>query len=1078
MYPITDNTYRLFTNGGLQKARIKVYQKDGSTHDLTDGDICTNGLSVDRYSTTGQKIEIGSAIASELTLLLRNDGSLNDWQFQGAELFVEVGVQDTITPRLIVTENDAELLTEQGVPLEIEEFNRLPEDTPYTITYIPLGYFKVDNPPRALSTISISALDRMTRFDRYVKRTDIKIPFPCSVSALLVEICRICGVELADKKVSSLTNANYEISVFPEQDDLTYRTLLIWIAQITGTCAYMDYDGRLRLEWYGYNKASIAIDETCRYSSDLQEQFITITGLEIRANGEIYQDKAYKDTYVVAIEGNLLIQENAQSVVDALSEKIVDFRYIPFEAKTMSMPFLFPTDGIDFVKNGESHNTILTNVNYTLNGSTALSAKGETEDVANAPNPSPFSPSQSKVIEKIQETAAETQASLSTYEQATDHLNKTAASAMGLYYTERFDENGGTIRYWHDDVSLEKSLYICMQNANGSFSTNSGWNGGNPHWTEGTDKFGNAVCSLLNTIGIQAEWIRADSITTDKLSIGQVERGTNLIEDSSFESNSLCVRGTYGEEGTTLVTPGHNDYWNAVYFSASDEYDISYVEVLYAPSVGGFDGNKGILDVNLKGLLSDEELWFTGVEHIEPIPVEMISHIISFYYRVKNAPSEQTQTAEIVHAKYAFKIQWLDFNKNPISSTIQSFDVQSNSTLDWSRLHASVIPVNGAKYAKFAIGFNCTNEPVWDNGEETGEQGFKDIAFLDLDGILFEQGTALNAWTCAQSEVENSGVIINSTGLNIADGKIYVTDPFGRKVLYIDGQQAMQLIGGLTTQIFDPVSKKAYAQSTIQPVYESHPFDESGSLTGSGHLRQVFEKADENGKMQTLASIGMTFSNDKTTNNDYPLSFFSKHGFEFNGAYPLISEPIYVPDNTNLNNIKTPGWYYNGLTAQVQNITNLPIKMAFLLRVERIGDMVLQTCTACDASVEYKRWYQCWEPVKWSAWRPSMQPVIPRPGDSVSINGCKDPGTLAPGTYYVETNDITSVQTAIDVDIGIGTFSQYPVKKRGILECFETTNGNRFQRYTTVDGIIYTRVTENGSLNWTLWYCWGTASIA
>lgn len=223
------------------------------------------------------------------------------------------------------------------------------------------------------------------------------------------------------------------------------------------TVKILGTDYKVIFKDYGYNKASIAIDESLRYSSDLQEQFITITGLEIRANGEIYQDKVY-DTYVVSIEGNLLIQENAQSVVDNLGNKIIGFCYIPFETKTMSMPFLFPTDSIDFVKNGKSHKTILTNVNYTLNGSTVLSAKGETEDVANAPNPSPFSPSQSKVIEKIQETAAETQASLSTYEKATDHLNKTAASAMGLYYTERVDENGGTIRYWHDDVSLEKSL--------------------------------------------------------------------------------------------------------------------------------------------------------------------------------------------------------------------------------------------------------------------------------------------------------------------------------------------------------------------------------------------------------------------------------------------------------------------------------------------------------------------------------------------------------------------------------------------------------------------------------------------
>lgn len=1058
MYPIAENIRKLFASGALQKARITVFQKDGSTYVLTDSDICDGGLSVDRYSVTGQTLELGSAVASELSLMLRNDGALNDKQFQGAELFVEVGVVDSVTPRMIQTENGLQLQTESAQNIELEIYNALPSDTEAATAYVPLGWFKVDSPPRKLSTISVSALDRMIRFDKDVEKSDLS--FPYTVSELLLEICRICNVQLSDNSVSSLTNADYEIQSLPEQENLTYRTLLMWIAQIAGTCAYMDWDGKLRLGWYENKNPVMSIDESARHDSDLQEQAITITGIEIHTNdGTVLQSAVFQDNYVISIEGNLLLQGNEQAVADVLGNKIVGFQYIPFEAQTLSMPFLFPMDCVDFVKSGTTHRTVLTNVNYALNGSTILAAKGETEEIRSLPSLSPFTPEQTKINQKREETIEK---ALSAQESAAQYLNQTAASAMGMYYSERTDENGGVIRYWHDNESLENSQYICMQNAGGSFSTNTGWNNGNPQWTEGTDKFGNAVVSLLNAIGIQAEWIRADSITTDKLSIGQVERGTNLIEDSSFESNSLCVRGTFDEEGTTLITPGHNDYWNAVYFSASDEYDISYAEMLDAPSVGGFDGNKGILDYNLKGWSSGDELWFTGVEHIEPIPVEMMSHIVSFYCRVKNAPREQTQTAEVVHAKYAFKIQWLDFNKNPISSMIQTFDVKSNGTSEWNRIHAEVIPVNGAKYAKFAIGFQCTDEPVWNDGGETGEQGYKDIAFLDLDGILFEQGTALNAWTCAQSEVDNTGVLIDSNGLNIADGKIYVKDPFGRNVFYLDGQQAMQLIGGLTTQIFDPVSKKAYAQISIQPDYKGHLWDESGSLTGAGHLQQVFEKADKNGKMQTVASIGMGFSNDENTNNDYPLSFFSKNGFEFNGAKSLISDPVYVHPKQSLNNIKTPGWYYNNFTKEVETMYNVPKKNAFLLRVECIKDIILQTFTAVDLSYEYKRWYRTWEPVGWSDWKITVQTVIEHPDIRLA-------SMIEPGTYIVEESDILFVQkkdSAVYADA-------YPVKKRGVLECFRTTDNYLYQRYTTWDGYVYIR--NSYDTGWTYWHNNGVA---
>lgn len=962
MYPISKDTINLFADGGLQKAKIAVFPKSGGTYELTEADVCTGGLSVDRYSTTGQKIEVGSAISSELTLTLRNDGRFNDKEFQGAEMFVQVGIRDWVTPRALTTENHAELQTELGMSLTIEEFNRLPEDTVYTIAYIPLGWFKVDSPPRALSTISMSALDRMMRFDKYVDKT--LLHFPCTVSELLLEICRICDVLLADNAVSKLTNADYEIAAFPEQDKLTYRTLLIWIAQITGTCAYMDWDGRLRLEWYGDQNNAIELDETMRYSSDLQEQFITVTGIEIHANETVFQSKVYEDTYVVSIEGNLLLQGNEQAVADALGSKLVGFRYIPFEAKTTPMPFLFPMDSVDFVKNGLHHKTVLTNINYTLNGSTSLSAKGETEEINNLPTPSSWTPKQSSTIKEINQNVSEVRENLTTQEKATQYLNQTAATAMGMYYSERSDENGGVVRYWHDAERLENSAYICMQNSGGSFSTNTGWNNGSPNWTEGTDKFGNAIVSLLNTIGIRAEWIRADSITTDKLSIGQSERGTNLIQDSSFESNSLCVPGTYDEANGSLIMPGHNDYWNAVTFTASEDYDIAYSEFMRSPSVGGFDGNKSIMDCNFKGLAEDEELWFYGVEQIEPIPIEMISHTVSFYCRVKKG---YPNGSEIAHAKYAFKIQWLDGNQTPTSATFQSFDVNSDGTENWQRRYAVVTPPNGAKYARFAIGFICTDLPILLEDDYVGGYGYPDLAFLDLDGILFEQGTDLNAWTCSESEVSNTGVLINSNGLNISDGKICITDPFGRRIFYLDGSQSMQLLGGLITEIFDPLEKKLYARATMQSVNEAHTWDESGELTGSGFLGMAFEEADANGQLDKVGHIGMQFAK----NYDYPMTFFSKHGFAFNGVESaLISEPQVIPSGANINNInyRTPGWYYCATSADAKTITGSPTQAAFCMRVEKIAGIAIQTITSYTLE-EYKRYYQNWDPVGWKTWK-------------------------------------------------------------------------------------------------------------
>lgn len=70
---------------------------------------------------------------------------------------------------------------------------------------------------------------------------------------------------------------------------------------------------------------------------------------------------------------------------------------------------------------------------------------------------------------------------------------------------------------------------------------------------------------------------------------------------------------------------------------------------------------------------------------------------------------------------------------------------------------------------------------------------------------------------------------------------------------------------------------------------------------------------------------------------------------------------------------------------------------------------------------------------------------------------------IAPGTYIVEENDILFVQeknSSVYEDA-------YPVKKRGILECFQTSENYLYQRFTTWDGYIYVR--NSYASGWTYW---------
>ena len=78
MYPVSQDVINLFKANQYQQAKVEVFTPAANvlepvngvsaTPDLTIGSdrILQNGLVVDRYCVTGEKLEIGTAIAAEL----------------------------------------------------------------------------------------------------------------------------------------------------------------------------------------------------------------------------------------------------------------------------------------------------------------------------------------------------------------------------------------------------------------------------------------------------------------------------------------------------------------------------------------------------------------------------------------------------------------------------------------------------------------------------------------------------------------------------------------------------------------------------------------------------------------------------------------------------------------------------------------------------------------------------------------------------------------------------------------------------------------------------------------------------
>ena len=517
MYKVSQEVKNLFNKNYIQVADITVNGVNES-FSVAENEIVQGSLSIDRYSVSNSKIEVGSAVAAELTLKLKNDdGKYDNTVFEGAEVFVKIGIKKWDAHRW-----------ENAV-----------------IHWIPCGYFTIDEPPRALSTITISALDRMILFDKTVDIS--KLSFPMTVADLLNKICTICGVTLATD-ITRLPNKDYQITAYPEGQDLTYRTLLQWCAALTGTCAFMNYDGNLELKWYEQTDLTISPSE--RYNSDMQENDVTITGYYFKdaANTEYI---AGTDDYCLDLSSNGLLQDNVQVVLDTLYVSLKGFSYRPYTATIKSAPYIYPMDMIHYEDaKGEVHDTIITNVTFGMNLNTSIAGKGETTQKQKYSQSGGLTKQQATILEKLRENLDK---AMTAKEQAQLELNRLLSNSLGLNIVTIPQDDGTQVYYFCDGETLESSNIIYTFKANG-FAWTKSWNDGNPVWKYGFSKDGNAIYNMLAAYKISTEYLDAECVTAEKLSAEYKQSVTTEMEETVDEK--LTDYSTTEETKTLIANTG------------------------------------------------------------------------------------------------------------------------------------------------------------------------------------------------------------------------------------------------------------------------------------------------------------------------------------------------------------------------------------------------------------------------------------------------------------------------------------------------------------------------------------------
>lgn len=346
MYPTSENFKNfIYSSERELRAKAEIDLSDGTHLTLDNHDILESGFEIEDAVSDSDKFEVGSAIISQLTLVLNNfENKFSSYDLIGAVIKPYVG---------LVVKKDW-----QG----------------NTIEWIPKGVFIAEKPTSAGSRITITALDNMSKLDTPYSKSPLK--YPSTLSAIATDVCSTCGVSLES---TSFLNSDYSVATRPSDSSITCREIISYVAQLAGCFARCNKDGAISIRWYE-NGDTLYDVGTNATESTVADSDTVVNGIQIQGNDDaktVYSSGT--DGFIARIKDNPLAQDNLKTIANALGSKLNGYTFRQYTVTSPSNPAIEAGDIVKMTdRKGNTHTTIVSRMTYKIDGNEEYNADSET----------------------------------------------------------------------------------------------------------------------------------------------------------------------------------------------------------------------------------------------------------------------------------------------------------------------------------------------------------------------------------------------------------------------------------------------------------------------------------------------------------------------------------------------------------------------------------------------------------------------------------------------------------------------------------------------------------------------------
>lgn len=461
------------------------------------------------------------------------------------------------------------------------------------------GVFTVLNPVAIGDVIELTAYDDMWKSDRTFST---QLTYPTTALQLLQEVCTSCGMVLGSP---TFRNSDFSISSAPGKT--TGRKIIGYIAQLACGNAVIQ-NGMLTIKTHDFSAFSGITDSTKPESlkedsgyhifedfasdPDIDTDNVVITGIstevESKTGGDAETVISGTDDYCIKIT-NPLIKGKEQTVVNSIGEILVGVTLRKFSGD------FFPNPTVEFMdlacvvdRKDKVYRTIVTTHEFSYLGGSSFSC-----DI-NSPErqAGEYYSEAAEIYNGIKKDVASNKNNISNMQNAIELLNTTLENAAGMYESNAKQPDGSVVSFIHDKPTLAESKVVIKVTAEAIGLSNDG----GKTYPYGIILTGDLIARILYTVGINADYINAGTITGDRISGGMI---TGTIYRSSGENEGD------GTKRYLTIDSGGIDFGSSAYNESEPKSVLSSIkcggefsgdnslyvdQAFHSNSIGGYDG--------------------------------------------------------------------------------------------------------------------------------------------------------------------------------------------------------------------------------------------------------------------------------------------------------------------------------------------------------------------------------------------------------------------------------------------------------------------------------------------------------